>query len=245
MTLDNDTLDYLYGKKFSNSLQVPYSFFGPIPDRVSFLRNLAEKKRIVHLGCLDHLPLIDSKVERKQWLHKELTDVASQCIGLDIDKEALQYVEKKYHVTNIRLSDFTKDRLDEIITQQWDYAILGELLEHIDNPVDYLTSIATNYSDCLKKIVITVPNAWTQTTMKKAAESIELINSDHRYWFTPFTLAKVIIRAGMKLEEIHFANRVPLSVVGNIKKRAYSLIGKKVSYNFTYASSIVAIASLK
>ncbi len=244
MKLDEKTLEYLKGNKFSNSLEVSYDYYEPIPNRIKFLREMAKGKRILHLGCLDHMPLIDDKIKRNQWLHKELTDSASLCLGVDIDAETKEYVKSKYGFENIILGDFTKTRLSEITAKSWDFAILGELLEHIDNPVQYLTDIRSLYSDCLKKIIITVPNAWTQTTMQKAKQSAEIINSDHRYWFTPYTLAKVVTRAGLKLEEIYFANRVPLSLPGLVQQKFFKIVGHQPKYNFTYASSIVGIAHL-
>lgn len=108
--------------------------------------------------------------------------------------------------------------------QRWDYAILGEILEHIDNPVSYLNAIQQLYSDCLIRIVITVPNAWTQATMRMANRSTEIINSDHRYWFTPYTLSKVMVQAGLHLEDLYFANRVPLSGIDLVKNKFSKLI---------------------
>jgi 2-polyprenyl-3-methyl-5-hydroxy-6-metoxy-1,4-benzoquinol methylase len=244
MKLDERTFEYLRGKTFSNSLEIPYSYFQPIPNRIQFLTELVRGKRVLHLGCLDHLPLIDDKIKRNQWLHKELTTAAALCLGVDIDKETRDYVKTKHGFDNIILGDFTKQKLTEITQQTWDFAILGELLEHIDNPVQYLSDVRNLYRDCLRKIIITVPNAWTQTTIRKASKSVEIINSDHRYWFTPYTLAKVITQAGMNLEEIYFANRVPLTKTELIKEKVLKTMGKAASYNFTYASSIVAVANL-
>ena len=244
MKLDAQTLEYLQGKKFSNNLQVPYNFLAPIPSRVTLLGDLAKGKRILHLGCLDHLPLIDGKISNNKWLHKILTENASVCLGIDINTETKEYVEKKYGFKNIIIGDFTKEKLPQVSSQQWDYAILGEILEHIDNPVAYLQSIRDLYKDCLKKIVITVPNAWTQRTMQMASQSIEIINSDHRYWFTPYTLTKVMMQAGLVVEEVHFANRVPLTIPGLVRKKILHTFGKEPKYNFTYASSIVAVARM-
>jgi hypothetical protein len=244
MKLDQQTLEYLTGKKFSNSLVVPYTYRQEIPNRVRFLTDLVKGQRVIHLGCLDHMPLIDEKISRGQWLHKELTENASACIGVDIDQETKKYVESKHGYTNIILGDFTKQKLPELSTKQWDYAVLGEILEHIDNPVAYLTSIRELYSDCLSKIVITVPNAWTQTTMRMANESSEIINSDHRYWFTPYTLSKVIVQAGLTVDDLYFANRVPLRGWDLLINKISGMVNVKPKYPFTYASSIVAVASL-
>ena len=245
MKFHDTDIPYLSGQKFSNSHTFHYDYKSSIPNRVKFLCELVKNTRVLHLGCLDHKPLIEEKIKRGQWLHKELTDCTETCLGIDIDAETLSYVNEKFGFKNIILADFIKEKPQEVIANKWDYAILGELLEHIDNPVEYLGSINTNYSSFIRKIIITVPNAWTQTTIRKAKESAEIINTDHRYWFTPFTLSKVISRSGMLVEDIFFANRVPLTTFQLGVKKILSMLGSEPAYNFTYASSIVAVASLK
>lgn len=244
MKLKEEFLPYLKGQQFSNSLHIPYEYHQAIPDRVTFVRDLARGKNVLHLGCLDHLPLIDDKVKRNQWLHKELTEVASTCLGIDIDAETKEYVQTRHGYSNILLGDFTKDKFPEIMAGHWDYAILGELLEHIDNPVAFLAAIRDNYHGIINKIVITVPNAWNRTAIRGAINSKEIINSDHRYWFTPYTISKVMHHAGIETDEIYFANRVPLTKWELVKKKILRLAGTTPEYNFTYASSIVAIGRI-
>lgn len=36
----------------------------------------------------------------------------------------------------------------------------GEILEHISNPMEFLSSIKRNYRNEIKRVVITVPNAF-------------------------------------------------------------------------------------
>ena len=75
--------------------------------------------------------------------------------------------------------------------------------------------------------------------------SSELINSDHRYWFSPYTIAKVMLQAGMELDEIFFANRIRLSFAGLVRKKLITLSGGQPKYRFNYAASIVAIGRMK
>jgi hypothetical protein len=245
MKLNETTQDYLTGKKFSNGLTVNYHYHQPIPDRVRFLTELSRGKRILHLGCLDHLPLIDAKVSSHQWLHKELTSAATRCLGVDINHEAMVYVKEKYGFDNIVERDITGPVIPEVINHSWDFAILGELLEHINNPVAYLSEIREKYSGSIDKVIITVPNVLTERSFRAAKKSSEIINTDHRYWFTPYTLTKVVIESGMEPEELFFANRIPLTIPELIQRKLITLLGKEPRYRFTYASSIVAIAKLK
>ncbi len=245
MKFDAATLDYLKGRKFSNSLTVNYDYKQPIPNRIQLLAGLAKGKRILHLGCLDHLPLIDAKISSRQWLHKELTDAATQCLGIDIDKEAMEYVKEKYGFENILLRDITGPVIPEISNKTWDYAVLGELLEHIDNPVSYLGEIRKKYQHAIDRIIITVPNVLTEQSFAAARRSSELINSDHRYWFSPYTIAKVMLQAGIELDEILFVNRIRLSFTGLVRKKLITLSGGQPKYQFNYAGSIVAIGRMK
>ena len=58
------------------------------------------------------------------------------------------------------------------------------------------------------KYIITVPNAFCFLKTSVYQEGIEFINSDHRYWFTPYTIAKIMIEAKIVPEELFFANYV-------------------------------------
>lgn len=244
MKLPADAMPYLRGEKFSNALSISYSYRQPIPNRVELLAQLSTGKNVIHLGCLDHLPLIDQKIKSGQWLHKRITDVAATCIGIDINQEANAYVQEKYQVNNILIKDITADAIPEITQHQWDYAIVGELLEHIDNPVSYLAEIRKKYSSHVKELVITIPNGFTRQNFRQAKSSHELINSDHRYWFTPYTISKVMFHAGIEVTDIQFANRIRLTTGELVQKKIINLFGSEPSYGFDYASSIVAIGKL-
>ncbi len=244
MILPENSKPYLVGKEFTNAFTLPIDFYDAIQKRVPYLCQLSKGKRIVHMGCLDHKELIDDKIRMKQWLHKELTDVCDACLGIDINVDTLNYVKDKYGINNIIIADMMKGSIPEINKHKWDYAILGELLEHISNPMDFLKSIRNSYGECIDKIIITVPNAFTQSNFRNSNASKEVINSDHKFWFTPYTLASVMSAAGIIPEEFYFVNRIPLTTAELIVKKVKNIMGQEPSYNFTYASSIVAIGKL-
>jgi hypothetical protein len=169
------------------------------------VESLAKGKNIIHVGFADHLPLIPRKIENNTWLHKRIMNVASSCIGIDIDKETVDYVKNTIGISDVYALDITdKASLPpQVLNKQWDYLVLGEVLEHIDNPVHFLGNIANNFRGIAKRLVITVPNAWDVVNLRSLRKHQELINTDHRFWFTPYTLAKVGTRAGLKVEEFH------------------------------------------
>jgi hypothetical protein len=245
MQIPDHILPYLNGEKFTNSLSLDIPFKGIIPSRLNFLTELSRNKRVVHLGCLDHKELIQEKIKNRIWLHGLLNEVATECVGIDIEQETLNYLKQLGEKTdNIFIADMLKDEVDYISERKWDYAILGELLEHIDNPVQFLASIRSHYKDSIQQIIITVPNAFTQSNFRKANAGKEFINSDHRYWFSVYTLAKVMNQAGIIPQSFHFVNRVQLQTHELVKKKILSFVGKECKYNYTYASSIVAVGNI-
>ena len=199
LTIDNRDLQYLSGEEFSSIYQMALKGHSDNVSRVDLLKLLVKGKRLVHFGCVDHLPLIEQRRRTGMWLHEILSGVCTDLVGVDINEEGVQYMNDQgfeTHISNV----VTMPVPDSIASRKWDYIVAGEVLEHIDNPVDFLGAIREKYKGCTERIVITVPNALSYTNFRFALKNIEMINTDHRYWFTPFTLMKVAMQAGIKVE---------------------------------------------
>lgn len=194
MKFNETDLLHLTGEQFSNGRK----FIVADPKkgnltRFEHLLNLTKDKRIVHFGFADHIPLIKEKIERNQWLHKLLINNTKLCVGIDIDKNSVDHLVNEFSIQNIYALDIENDEIPaEIVNEKFDYLILGEVLEHTDNPVQFLKSIHAKFNLSTKAIIITVPNAYDISSLNEIRFHKEFINTDHRYWFTPFTLAKVL-----------------------------------------------------
>ncbi|MDN5338800.1 MAG: hypothetical protein PWQ20_1870 [Thermotogaceae bacterium] len=68
---------------------------------------------------------------------------------------------------------------------------------------------------------MTAPNALRYSNFIFAQKNIEVINSDHRYWFTPYTLSKIALMAGIKPIDIVLAETYPNNDVeyGNLIRK--------------------------
>ena len=198
MVFSSDILGYLTGEKFSSGLSVKIADSKTkIYNRLDLLTELCSKKRVVHIGFADHIELIESKILKNQWLHKRLIDASAQCLGIDLNDEAVTFVKEKLKIDNI----FTYDMIDSppferIIKEKWDILLLGEIIEHIDNPATFLQILREKYGSSVDSLVITAPNAFRYWNWKMLINKREYINSDHRFWFTPYTLAKIAFQAG-------------------------------------------------
>ncbi len=238
MQFSTETFEYLNGKKFIGSLPVTISQkSNRLQTRIGFLEEISTGKNIIHVGCVDHLPLIDKKIADNTWLHKRLSDKATRCLGVDIVFEGIDYIKKLGYNDSLCI-DLATDQASPVITAaKWDYMILGEILEHVDNPVFFLSSIQKRYKGCVDKLIITVPNALRWINMKNAFARKEIINSDHRFWFTPYTLAKLCHVSGLKAEEFMF--------LLDYKMKKHSIITRTLyKWNPALLDNVCIIASL-
>jgi 2-polyprenyl-3-methyl-5-hydroxy-6-metoxy-1,4-benzoquinol methylase len=207
---------YLDGTRFDENMKLRYDFQTPLRNRLSILSELAASKRVLHIGCCDHIPLLERKILSRSWLHGELTKVAAHCVGIDIDEEAVKRARLISRLDNIVYGDITSDKeIPEILADTFDYVILAEVMEHVGDPVYFLKSLLRNYRKNVEKIIITVPNAFRGGNILNTFRTAETINSDHRFFFTPYTLAKVSWDAGFTLVSIQMAH---YSVAGFVKR---------------------------
>ncbi|HOJ97687.1 MAG TPA: hypothetical protein PK024_12720, partial [Methanospirillum sp.] len=73
MKFNSDVFDYISGRKFSNGASIKIAKGNePICNRFQIIESLCTNKTIIHLGCVDHLPLISKKIEQNTWLHARL-----------------------------------------------------------------------------------------------------------------------------------------------------------------------------
>jgi len=170
--------------------------------RPNVLYDILEDKKVLHLGCTDHSTIIAQKVAGGKYLHRQLTYVAKECLGIDINTEAAEQL-RGYGIDNIIIKDITKPGISEITDSHWDYLLMAEVLEHIDNPVDFLEIISKEYRKNIDRVIITVPNSFGLIHLAGVfGAGCESVNYDHRYWFTPYTACKVISESGLFIEDI-------------------------------------------
>lgn len=201
---------FLDGERFSNGLSVSFLGDNHSKDRISLIAEIVESKKVIHVGCADHIPLIEKKINGSKWLHGRLVSKASKVVGFDIDSAAVKHITD-LGVENVYCHDVVKDEVHSSVSgQKWDYLILGEVVEHVGNPVSFLQSISKKYSDNAEFIVITAPNAFKMSNFFKSIFGTEFINTDHRFWFTPYTLAKIVHDSSMVVEDIFIVDSFPV-----------------------------------
>lgn len=215
MKFDERYHKFLAGDKFSVYAEFPMYDQSDVAmgniNRVAYLSNIVAGKNVLHVGCCDHIDVIKEKRGNGTWLHDVLCQNANRCAGIDINAETIAFLQNDMNVEEVYALDITAhldaqniDSTHDLRSVEWDYIILGELLEHIGDPVSFLKGIHRNFHANAKEIIITVPNAYHEKNLFSLFKNVENINTDHRFWFTPFTLSKIVTDAGFKPIELRY-----------------------------------------
>jgi hypothetical protein len=226
--------DYLLGRRFSDNLTVRITPDGEVLPCTERLAGLVRGRSVLHIGCCDHAPILHQRLADNLWLHARLTAEAQKCLGIDIDAAAVAHVKAVTDFDNLIAGDVSKPGIAEITLSHWDFALFGDVIEHVHAPVDFLSAFRENYGRAVDRIIVSVPNTMRGGNTTGALRSRETINSDHCFEFSPFTLVKVVTQAGFRLEQFYYSSfseqRFPKSVI--YRRRPY------------LAHTLIAVASM-
>lgn len=176
---------------------------------ISTLKNLGAKN-IIHIGCCGHLQNIQKQMENNAHFHVMLLNNFEKVIGFDINEEAVSYLSSS-GIPHVYKKDFVNESqeifpiINNVFKDEPYMILLPEVLEHISNPVTFLSETVKYYGKSENKIVITVPNAYGFGRVLDALlHNKEHINMDHKYMFTPTTLLKVMSTSNITPTDIYF-----------------------------------------
>jgi 2-polyprenyl-3-methyl-5-hydroxy-6-metoxy-1,4-benzoquinol methylase len=167
-----------------------------ITDKYTAITNMCRNCEVLDVGCVGQ----DANFQTGKWLHNEIKAVAKRVTGVDIASEKMESLKKEgYHLLHV-------SELDESL-ELFDFIVMADVIEHVSDPVGFLKS----YSRFLKptgKMIISTPNA------NRAVNFFSIllfnnysVNDEHTCWFCPLTLAEVIQRAELKLEEFFWLRK--------------------------------------
>lgn len=210
----NQIESYLSGQSFSDDLPFRPQIISHSQPRGDLLTQWVVGRRVLHVGFADHVPLIASRIADGSWLHARLTRRASVCEGIDINPQGVA-TARDLGFENVHVLDiFAPASAAKLAEWRLDLVLVPDVIEHLPDPAAFLRRLA----QCLPEaeFVVTVPNALSLRNALQAVQGVERINTDHRAWFSPFTLLKVLADAGLQPESLHGC---AVSASGSIKGR--------------------------
>jgi hypothetical protein len=245
MKIEPNVLKYLKGEAFQSSLNVEISKEKHrMITRESAITEIIRNTDVIHIGCSDHIQIINDKIKNNLWLHKLITENSKKCIGIDIDKESIEFIRSELGYQNVFYGNILTDEFKNITETKWDYAVFGEIVEHLDDPVHFLKVFKTKYGEYVSRFIITVPTVYNKRQFTNMMNYREVINSDHRFWFTPYTISKVLASAGYNPDKIIYSNLQSLNTRDLVKRKIRKILGMKIEYPFYYFSTMIITGNI-
>lgn len=172
--------------------------------RDELITNIIQYKKVIHFGLLDHINFRDKKNLKGKWFHRQIEENAKECLGIDTNKEGVEYIKKKYSKKEIICADIINDDIERVSQTKWDYMVMGDVLGHKNNPLQFLSEIKRKYVGVIDRLIIAVPNGFSIANFLSMKKQHENIHSDSRFWFTPYTLCKIITISQMRVVNLFF-----------------------------------------
>lgn len=166
---------------------------GRIENATEFLKRFVTDRSVLDVGVVQHEI---SQIDQPHWRHGKVRSWARRSVGVDILPE--QVAELNRRGFDVRCVDATSD-CD--LGERFERVVLGEVIEHVDNPVALL-KFARRHVAPGGLVLCTTPNPFFLTYVVEALRSGSYIpNAEHVGWITPTMALELAHRANLELEE--------------------------------------------
>lgn len=175
-------------------------------DLMDFLCDFVKDKTVLDIGVVEH---DISHIESSGWKHRQIIEHANHVTGIDILSEEVELLQKRGF--NVLEVDATSD-ID--LDLRVDRVFIGDVIEHVDNPVSLLKFAARHLLDD-GLILVTTPNPFCffRPVFK---EGTFLANAEHISWISPSHALELGRRADLHLIEYRQLQSRGVSIAGKI-----------------------------
>jgi len=174
---------------------------GLLRSRDEAIIKFCDKKSVIHVGCSDS-PFTELRLRQGTLLHQQLIPVVSRLLGVDIDTRGLNILREaiggEYSDIDIQRYSKVKDiTLQQVFGFTPDVILLGDVIEHLNNPREILMALANLTRGSDTRILITTPNSPAIRNTINTALGYELMHPEHLLIHSPTTLRTVLDSSGL------------------------------------------------
>jgi 2-polyprenyl-3-methyl-5-hydroxy-6-metoxy-1,4-benzoquinol methylase len=163
-----------------------------IQDRVGWICSQVQGLRVLDIGVVAHTA---ERAASSEWLHGRLASVAGSCLGIDILEKDVQALQGQGY--NIRVHDLTH----QPVAEKFEIAVMGDVLEHLSNPGNFLENLKASLVEG-GRVIVSVPNPWylayPLSNLQQGGFYHE--SADHVAWYDANTILELFGRAGFTME---------------------------------------------
>jgi len=178
---------------------------------VDLVLQRVEGRRVLDIGVVAHTMRY---VERKDWRHALVARRAAYCLGIDILADEIERLRAAGY--NVRIADATSD---EDLNERFEVVFVGDVIEHVDNPVRLL-AFARRHLLPEGVVLAATPNPFSRKFFRQFARDGTMVtNLDHVAWITPSMALELGRRAGLELRRYHLAKRLPANLLARAARK--------------------------
>lgn len=195
-----------------------------INDRETFIVDACKNKNVLHIGCIgtmiERISSSDKLEANELCLHEKIDAVAKKTLGIDIDELGINALKKKnasLELIMINVEDINPEDIDLDV----DLIVLGEVLEHMGNPMRALEAMKKIAEVNNAQILITVPNAFgLRNIIAMVFSHSEITRLDHYYYFSSVVLNSLARDAGLvRVKQQYYSLTLRRSLLKRIIKK--------------------------
>lgn len=162
---------------------------------VAIAPHVAPAADVLELGCVDARPTRRagaSSARQADLLFRRIVEINPKTLGVDVDAEGVAALVRAGY-TAVCADVQTMD-----LGKQFDTIVAGEIIEHLENPGQFLQTLRRH----LKRggrLIITTPNPfYALQAWKIWLHGRPRCNEGHVAWFDPLTLTALLRRCGLE-----------------------------------------------
>jgi len=166
---------------------------GRIPDTLAFLLEFVRGRSALDVGVVEHDA---DRVRLPTFKHRIVAENAAVSVGIDILDAGIEQLRQ--HGYNVRVCDATSDT---DLGQRFERVVLGDIIEHVDNPVALLR-FAARHLAAEGRILVATPNPFfVMHLLSSLRQGVFIANAEHVSWITPTMALELAHRSGLELVE--------------------------------------------
>jgi 2-polyprenyl-3-methyl-5-hydroxy-6-metoxy-1,4-benzoquinol methylase len=190
---------------------------GLVPNRDAVVDEFVRGRRVLDVGIVAH---VVRHADGPDWLHRRIRRQASDCLGVDIVEDGIEQLRSQGY--RVRCVDATSD-VD--LGERFDRVVLGEIIEHVDDPVALLR-FSRRHLNTGGEIFASTPNGlYIANVLESLKQNVTTPNAEHVGAISPAGALEIGRRAGLELFRIEriAVNPSQLSVLGALAVRLLAL----------------------
>jgi len=164
--------------------------------KFTIIQPYVQGKEVLDIGVVQH---DIGATEKETWLHGLLAKHAKSIVGIDIDKERVEYLKKRGFDILLR------DAQNFDLGRKFDVIVAGDIIEHLVNFEGFLKSIKKHMrKDGL--LIITTPNVFFyRRFLQTLFRGRPILNPEHTCWFDEETIRQLVSRYGLEVKKIVYS----------------------------------------